>query len=50
MFYLNPGLSDFDSVLRTFVAAKRELGEILSSCEMIDALSLECSVKNYDLK
>lgn len=37
------GLESYDAVLKTFLSAKRELGEILSSCEMIDASSLECS-------
>lgn len=37
------GLDSYDAVLKTYLSAKRELGEILSSCEMIDALSLECS-------
>lgn len=40
------GLKSFDDVRATFLAAKQDLGEILSSCEMIDRTSLECSV-NY---
>ncbi|XP_037934034.1 D-2-hydroxyglutarate dehydrogenase, mitochondrial [Teleopsis dalmanni] len=43
------GLSSFDHVLRTFINAKRYLGEILSSCEMIDAGSLEASVSHFKL-
>lgn len=30
---------------KTFLTAKQDLGEILSSCEMIDSLSLDCSVR-----
>lgn len=44
------GLNSFDSVLKTFVNAKRYLGEILSACELIDESSLDASVKQYNLK
>lgn len=43
------GLDNYDAVMKTFLAAKRDLGEILSSCEMIDQFALECSVDNYNL-
>lgn len=35
------GLKDFESVLKTFKLAKSELGEILSSFELIDRASVE---------
>lgn len=44
------GLENYDSVLKTYLAAKQELGEILSACEMIDNASLECSVRHFNLK
>ncbi|XP_050723483.1 D-2-hydroxyglutarate dehydrogenase, mitochondrial-like [Eriocheir sinensis] len=44
------GLNTYDDVLKTFVAAKKQLGEILSSCEFIDRSSLECVEKNLNLK
>ncbi|XP_055846275.1 D-2-hydroxyglutarate dehydrogenase, mitochondrial isoform X1 [Episyrphus balteatus] len=44
------GISSFDDVLKTFVAAKRHLGEILSSCEMLDAASLAASLEHFDAK
>lgn len=34
--------------MKTFLLAKQQLGEILSSCEMIDAQSLECSTKPFN--
>lgn len=40
----------FDKVLETFHLAKRELGEILSSCEMMDRLSLDVSVNHLGMK
>lgn len=40
------GLENYENVRKTFLAAKQDLGEILSGCEMIDKKSLECSV-NY---
>ncbi|KAG7199803.1 hypothetical protein KM043_000465 [Ampulex compressa] len=44
------GLSSFDNVLKTYQLAKRELAEILSSCEMMDKLSLDVSIGNLGLK
>lgn len=44
------GLSDFDNVLKTFELAKRELGEILSSFEMMDRISLNVSTENLGLR
>lgn len=35
------GLESYQNVMDTYLLAKRELGEILSSVEMIDDLSLE---------
>lgn len=36
--------------MSTFKRAKHELGEILSSCELIDALSLEVVTKGFNVK
>uniref|UniRef100_A0A1I8P1Z4 D-2-hydroxyglutarate dehydrogenase, mitochondrial n=1 Tax=Stomoxys calcitrans TaxID=35570 RepID=A0A1I8P1Z4_STOCA len=44
------GLNSFDAVLKTLKNAKRHLGEILSSCEMIDASSLAATTENFNLK
>lgn len=44
------GLSTYENVLKTYVAAKSKLGEILSSCEFIDRSSLECVEENLKLK
>ncbi|XP_032683219.1 D-2-hydroxyglutarate dehydrogenase, mitochondrial [Odontomachus brunneus] len=44
------GLVSFDKVLETFYLAKKELGEILSSCEMMDRLSLDVSINNLGMK
>ncbi|TMW43396.1 hypothetical protein DOY81_011524 [Sarcophaga bullata] len=44
------GLNSFDNVLQTFKNAKRNLGEILSSCELIDAKSLEATCEHFNLK
>ena len=44
------GLQSYDNVMNTFLLAKKELGEILSSCEMIDSVSLECSTKVFNLQ
>lgn len=44
------GLANFDKVLQTYHLAKRELGEILSSCEMMDRLSLDVSITNLGMK
>ena len=43
-------LPDFDSVVKTFKESKHQLGEILSSCEFIDAGSMDCVTENLDLK
>ncbi|XP_050448521.1 D-2-hydroxyglutarate dehydrogenase, mitochondrial [Cataglyphis hispanica] len=44
------GLASFDKVLETYYLAKRELGEILSSCEMMDRLALDVSINNLGMK
>ncbi|KAK4321554.1 hypothetical protein Pmani_007671 [Petrolisthes manimaculis] len=44
------GLQSFDNVLKTFKAAKDQLGEILSSCEFIDQSSMECVEGNLKIK
>lgn len=48
-YSFHSGLDSYEAVKKTFLAAKRDLGEILSSCEMIDRLSLRCSVDNFNL-
>lgn len=45
-----PGLKSFEDVLETFRLAKYSLGEILSSCEMMDLSSLEAATKNLNLR
>ena len=42
-------LPSFQAVLRTFRESKAQLGEILSSCEFIDAGSMECVTTNLSL-
>ncbi|CRK88582.1 CLUMA_CG002378, isoform A [Clunio marinus] len=42
------GLNSYDDVMNTFLMAKKELGEILSSVEMIDEVSLNCSNKVFN--
>lgn len=44
------GLNSFDKVLKAFRLAKKELGEILSSFEMMDKLSLDVSIEAFGLK
>lgn len=44
------GLQTFEDVLSIYKDVKSKLGEILSSCEFIDASSLECVEKNLKLK
>lgn len=44
------GLNNFDKVLKAFRLAKKELGEILSSFEMMDKLSLDVSIETFGLK
>jgi len=43
-------MNSFESVLQTFKKAKEDLGEILSSCEYIDALAMESVTGNLNLK
>ena len=43
-------LPDFNSVVKTFMESKTHLGEILSSCEFIDAGSMDCVTENLSLK
>lgn len=43
------GLNSYDDVMKTFLKAKRELGEILSAVEMIDEISLHCSSTVFNL-
>lgn len=45
-----PGLSSFDKVLETLGLAKMELGEILSSFELMDKLALDVSTSLLDMK
>ncbi|XP_046451925.1 D-2-hydroxyglutarate dehydrogenase, mitochondrial-like [Daphnia pulex] len=44
------GINSFDNVLETLRLSKQNLGEILSSCELIDASSLECVTSQLKLK
>ncbi|XP_053680663.1 D-2-hydroxyglutarate dehydrogenase, mitochondrial [Anopheles nili] len=44
------GLNSYDEVKQTFLAAKRGLGEVLSSCEMIDAPSLDSCTRFFGLQ
>lgn len=50
LFFCSLGLESYDAVLKTFLAAKRDLGEIMSSCEMIDQDALDCSLNAYNLR
>ncbi|RXG72720.1 D-2-hydroxyglutarate dehydrogenase, mitochondrial, partial [Armadillidium vulgare] len=43
------GLDTFEDVLKTFKEARRKLGEILSSCEFIDDISLDSVTSNLNL-
>ncbi|XP_067641624.1 D-2-hydroxyglutarate dehydrogenase, mitochondrial isoform X1 [Eurosta solidaginis] len=43
------GVPSFDDVLKNFRNARQFLGEILSSCELVDAGSLDCSVSHFKL-
>ncbi|XP_062559521.1 D-2-hydroxyglutarate dehydrogenase, mitochondrial isoform X2 [Armigeres subalbatus] len=38
------GIEKYESVLRTFLEGKKRLGEILSSCELIDNDALQCCI------
>jgi FAD/FMN-containing dehydrogenase len=44
------GLDSYKNVLETYLMAKRELGEILSSVELMDSLSLETSSKMCNIQ
>jgi D-2-hydroxyglutarate dehydrogenase len=44
------GLDSYQNVLDTFLLAKKELGEILSSVEFIDSDSLSCSTKMCNIQ
>lgn len=44
------GLESFDKVLQAYQLAKQELGEILSSYELMDELSLDVSISNMGMK
>jgi len=44
------GLQTFDDVLQTFKEAKKGLGEILSSCEMMDLLALDAATSSLKLQ
>ncbi|XP_017888237.1 D-2-hydroxyglutarate dehydrogenase, mitochondrial isoform X2 [Ceratina calcarata] len=44
------GLNSFDKVLKALQLAKKELGEILSSFEMMDKLSLDVSIEAFNLR
>jgi D-2-hydroxyglutarate dehydrogenase len=43
------GIENFEKVLKIFLTAKKDLGEILSGCEMMDSGSLQCGVDRYDI-
>lgn len=43
-------MDNFENVLKILKTSKRDLGEILSSCEYIDAQSMSCVTKNLNLK
>ncbi|XP_057375855.1 D-2-hydroxyglutarate dehydrogenase, mitochondrial-like [Daphnia carinata] len=44
------GLNSFENVLETMRLSKTNLGEILSSCELIDQSSLECVTTQLELR
>lgn len=44
------GLPSFESVLKVLKQAKRELGEVLASCELIDESTLHVCTENLKLK
>ncbi len=44
------GINSFDNVLETLRLSKQSLGEILSSCELIDQSSMECVTSQLKLK
>lgn len=41
------GLNSYDDVMKTYIMAKQELGEVLSAVEMIDELSLAACTKYF---
>lgn len=43
-------LDSFEKILETYQRAKLRLGEILSSCEMMDLEAIDCSTGNLKLK
>ena len=43
------GLTSFEQVLQTFQKSKEFLGEILSSCEFMDAGAIDCVTGNLNL-
>lgn len=43
------GLQSYDDVMKTFLLAKKELGEVLSAVEMIDEMSLSCCTKYFNM-
>lgn len=49
MFYIL-GLESFDKVLATFKSAKQNLNETLSSCELMDAQSMDMVQSHLKLK
>lgn len=44
------GLESYQSVMDTFLLAKKDLGEVMSSCEMIDQISLDASTRVFNLQ
>jgi hypothetical protein len=48
--YFETGTNQFDSILKTFKAAKPFFLEALSCCEYIDAESMKCVEENLGLK
>ena len=44
------GLNSFDNILKVHKEAKLKLGEILSSCEMMDDSTMDCVIENMKLK
>ncbi|CAG9771240.1 unnamed protein product [Ceutorhynchus assimilis] len=44
------GLNSFENILKVLTQAKRDLGEVLASCEMIDESTLEVCTDNLKLK
>lgn len=48
--YNYKGLNSYDDVLQTYLAAKKDLGEILSACELIDRAALNVNIEAYNLR